>query len=75
MIWLILMGVGLAAVAEGALSFNCDNLILSQEIIQCHGEGFGGVPGSVASIGLVVLGLLMFFGGILNLGAPRGRHR
>ena len=59
---------------EGTLSFNCENIILSEGIIKCHGEGFGGVPGSLASIGLIVLGLFLFFGGILNVGAPR-RHR
>lgn len=74
MIWLVLMGVGIAAVAEGALSFNCDNIIISEQIIKCQGEGFAGVPGTIASIGLIVIGLLMFFGGILNVGAPR-RHR
>ncbi len=69
------MGLGFAAVVEGALSFNCENIILTKEIISCHGEGFAGVPGSLASIGLMVLGLFMFFGGIINLGAPRRRSR
>lgn len=75
MIWLLLMGLGTAAVVEGSLSFNCDNVILTQQIISCHGEGFAGIPGSLASIGLIVLGLFMFFAGILNLGAPRRRSR
>lgn len=75
MIWaFLLMGLGVAAVIEGALSFNCDNVILSQDIIQCHGEGLGGIPGSLASLGLIVLGLFLFFGGILNVGSPR-RYR
>ena len=58
---------------EGTLSFNCDNVILSQDIIQCHGESVAGIPGSLASIGLIVLGLFMFFGGMLNIGSPRRR--
>ena len=73
-IWaFLLIGAGTAAVIEGALSFNCENIILSQDIITCHGESFGGVPGSFASIGLIVLGIFLFFGGILNVGAPRRR--
>ena len=75
MIWpFLLMGAGVAAVIEGSLSFNCENVVLSQEIIRCHGEGFGGIPGSFASLGLVALGVLLFFGGILNVAGPR-RHR
>ncbi len=73
MIWLMMMVLGVAAVIEGALSFNCQNVILSQDLIQCEGEGVAGIPGPLASLGLIVVGVFLFFGGILNIGAPRRR--
>ena len=75
MFWLLLMGLGTAAVIEGTLSFNCDSIVFTEELISCHGESFGGIPGSMASLGLIVLGIFLFFGGILNIAAPRRRQR
>jgi hypothetical protein len=68
MLWgLVLLALGVLAAVNGFRAFGCESVSLSRTVITCHGSGAGAAGGSIAGIGLVLLGVILGAAGLTGL--------
>jgi hypothetical protein len=61
------MAAGVAMIFRGIQVMSCGSVSFSRSFTTCYPGDLGAMPGPVAGIGLIALGVLLFFAAMLRI--------
>jgi hypothetical protein len=61
------MAVGGALIFRGIGVIGCESVSFSREFTTCYPHDLGALPGHVAGIGLIAVGIVIFFAAMMKL--------
>ena len=61
------MAAGFAMIFRGVQVMGCGSVSFSQSFTTCYSNELGALPGPVAGVGLIAIGVLLFFAAMLRM--------
>ena len=65
------MAAGFALIFRGLQVMGCRSVSFSQSFTTCYTSDVGSLPGPVAGIGLIAVGVLVFFAAMVRMASVR----